>query len=506
MTSSSYATNDCTGSIVNTSTHLINFSEPLVPYGCFAARCETTSTAFPLTPNQPYSLGQYYDSGLDICVNPLVGLAQLNDACITMGPTSSSYAHYPWVAGYDLANCQGEPSSNFSVPVGCIYNPNLVGDDDDYSVIPSRVVLDLYAQQQVSCTLFFEPLFPSQLDNEHDPESMEKYVRQRMINNMQIQQESLERLSVRLESMKFETKETRVLGLWYYGDDNPDQLETLTYSYIPGNNVPSQSQSPTISPTGTPFASPTINPTVIPSTIPTPNPTAIPTLSPIAVVTNGPSLVPVQLPTVMPTVLASGVPTQSPSMMPSVAPVIAPVGSPTVVPSAISPSMEPTIAPVFGSPIPTQGPSTVSSIPPTVIPSTVSSHSPSLTPATLSPVSDIPTATPSESSGSSSSSSSSTELSHGAVVVIALGIVAIVVIAGVSIAVFFFGWTMCGFLNGSNNKHSNSDDDVQPNLEMSFDYGKKSTVSMAQSISNPIYKSKAGGSDKASEKINFDLA
>ena len=187
-----------------------------------------------MTPNQPYSLGQYYDSGLDICVNPLVGLAQLNDACITMGPTSSSYAHYPWVAGYDLANCQGEPSSNFSVPVGCIDNSNLVDDNDDYSVTPSLMISELYDNKwKSSNTIEIEPLFPTPSPNS----DRERHV----VRQYQTLQNSLAKLSSRIETLKNE-KYDRELGLWYQ-DDDPNEFETFTYTYIPGKSSTTNSDS-----------------------------------------------------------------------------------------------------------------------------------------------------------------------------------------------------------------------------------------------------------------------
>ncbi len=141
--------------------------------------------------------------------------------------------------------------------------------------------------------------------------------------------------------------------------------------------------------------------------------------------------------------------TSPPSMMPTFAPSIVP---------SLTPSNEPSFEP-------SPAPSYPVTLTPSAVPSFAPSYQPSALPTTVAPsISYAPSALPTLSPVSASSSSSSSALSTGELAGISLGIVALVIICGVAIAVFCFGWKAFGMFS------SEPDDDVTPNVEMSFDY------------------------------------
>ncbi len=202
--------------MTNTADNKINYNEPGPPYGCFKIQCETYSSDLPLSSGQTYTVGQFYESGVNVCFNTLYFFAQVENECITTNSQYSTYSHYPWVASYDDASCAGPVNYNMTYYLGCVDNPN---------VPTSAVSIDRLSSKEVPA---IRPLFSS------------------LFSLPNIFVKNLEEMKQHAWQQQHGGREGRELGLWY-GDDEENAYDTFSYTIIVGTRPTSSSSSSSLS-------------------------------------------------------------------------------------------------------------------------------------------------------------------------------------------------------------------------------------------------------------------
>ena len=136
--------------------------------------------------------------------------------------------------------------------------------------------------------------------------------------------------------------------------------KSISRVLLVGEEQPTPTVTPTMTPTPTPTVAPTPTPTVAPTTAPTPTPTAAPTTAPTQAPTPTPTAAPTTAPTQVPTPTAA--PTTVPTQVPT--PTVAPTTAPTQVPT---PTATPT-APTVPTPAATEVPSSTPDATPVILP------------------------------------------------------------------------------------------------------------------------------------------
>ena len=131
--------------------------------------------------------------------------------------------------------------------------------------------------------------------------------------------------------------------------------------------VGEEQPTPTVTPTMTPTPTPTAAPTTAPTQVPTPTPTAAPTQVPTPTPTAAPTMTPTATPTAVPTTptqvpTPTAAPTTTPTQVPT--PTVAPTTAPTQVPT---PTATPT-APTVPTPAATEVPSSTPDATPVILP------------------------------------------------------------------------------------------------------------------------------------------
>ena len=156
--------------------------------------------------------------------------------------------------------------------------------------------------------------------------------------------------------------------------------KSISRVLLVGEEQPTPTVTPTMTPTPTPTATPTMTPT------PTPTPTAAPTTTPTQVPTPTPTATPTQVPTPTPT--ATATPTMTPTPTPTATPTMTPTPTPTAAPTTV-----PTQAPTPTA-TPTQVPTPTPTMTPTATPTMAPTSTPTAAPTIAPTQAPTPTPTP----------------------------------------------------------------------------------------------------------------